>query len=135
MNKNHVLSEITQSALITNSENELLILCLSNWKWVFPWWRLNKWEKWIDWLNREVSEETWITKIEIISILEVDNWENKWTSQYGIFFHCNSENYDVVLSAEHIKYKWVSEKNLWNIDFFHPMLKIIAQKLYSLIKQ
>lgn len=128
MNKSEVF-EISQSALITDKD-KLLLLQTPIWKWVFPWWKIDIWEKWDTSLQREVNEELWKRNIQILSILEVDNWEYQSKNKFGVFFHCIAENVEnILLSDEHINYKWIWYEEVDNIEFFHEKMKKISKKV------
>lgn len=127
MNKSETF-EISQSALISH-DRKILVLQSKNWEWVFPWWKIDVWEKWNDALEREINEEIWKRNLQILSILEVDNWDYQWKSKFWVFFHCIADKVnDIILSNEHLDYKWVWYDELDNVNFFHNKMIDIAKK-------
>ncbi len=102
------LFEITQNIFLVNEYGELLLLQHSSGKWLLVGGRLNVSERWDDGLRREVREETGILEFSIEGVLQVDNWEQKKRHQYGVFFYGKTKKEGkIVLSNEHISYKWV----------------------------
>lgn len=123
--------EISQSALIINN-NKLLILQLANKKWVFVGWKINKNENYLDSLQREVNEEIGFRKVQILNILTVDNWMYDWIPKYGVFFKCIIDNVEnIVLSNEHVDFKWITKDTIDTVDFFNEKMKNIAMKSLS----
>lgn len=120
--------EISQSALIIDN-NKLLILQLSNKKWVFVWWKINENENYVDSLQREVIEEIGFRKIKNLSIIAVDNWIYNWIPKYGVFFKCITDDVEnIILSNEHKDFKWITKDVINTIDFFNEKMKNIAIK-------
>ena len=123
--------EISQSALLVN-DNKLLILKIPSKQWVFVWWKINKDESYIEALQREVNEEIGLQKIYIEKILEVDNWIYNWIPKYWIFFKCTTNNINnIILSDEHIDYKWIDWEEIGRIHFFHEKMRQIALSAIS----
>ncbi len=79
----HLLTEITQSGVLV-SNWKLLILSLSKYpdRWVFPWWRVNEWELWIDSLKRELKEEIGIYDVDVKQVITLNNRKTKDTNIY-----------------------------------------------------
>jgi len=121
-NKEHEKTKVAQSVLLVRNKKILLLQHKSG-KWLLPGGRLNVQEKWIDGLLREVKEETGIIDIEIIGILEVDNWIHKNEPHYGVFMHGIPLSKTVILSDEHINFAWVPKENIQNYEFWNETLK------------
>lgn len=123
--KQHGLFEITQNIFLINEEGELLLLQHNNGKWLLVGGRLNVAEQWDNGLKREIEEETGISDFSIDGILQVDNWEYKGLHQYGVFFHGKTRKENkIILSGEHINYKWVkSLEEIRGLDFWAVELK------------
>lgn len=121
-NKEHVRVKISQAILLVYNK-KILILRHKSGKWLLPGGRLNVLETWIDGLFREIKEETGISGVEIVSILEVDNWITGDQPHYGVFFHGKSPTDTVVLSDEHIDYAWVSKDGIQNYEFWSDGLQ------------
>ena len=118
----HEKVKVAQSIFLVR-DKKLLILQHASGKWLLPGGRLNTGEKWIDGLLREIQEETSIRDVEIINILEVDNWTHKDEPHYGVFFQGASKSNEVVLSDEHIDFIWVSKDELINYEFWTEALQ------------
>jgi len=119
------LFKITQNIFLINEEGELLLLQHSSGKWLLVGGRLNASEQWENGLRREVVEETGITEFSVEGVLQVDYWEHKGLHQYGVFFYgkTKKEN-EVILSGEHISYKWVkSAEEIKELEFWAPELQ------------
>ena len=125
MSDQHLLAEITQSAVIFYN-GKILVLELTNfpWKRVFPGGRINQWEYWLEGLKRELKEEIGIEKFEVNNVISIDNWDTKKWSQMGMFYSCTIWENKVLLSSEHSNYRRVGiNDNLDEIDFYHPFLR------------
>lgn len=88
--------------------------------------RVEPGEKWSDCLLREIKEETGLS-VKIGKPFFVNEWRpvvkgEQWQI-VGIFFECEAENENVVLSQDHDAYKWVVSENFRNdglIENLHP---------------
>jgi 8-oxo-dGTP pyrophosphatase MutT (NUDIX family) len=126
----HVLMQIVQQAIILNRQGQILILLRPEGVWQFAGGRLEEGERWDDGLRREVSEETGITDLEIVSVLMVDNFE--WQSQqlYSAYFLCRTPATAVQLSPEHVEYRWLNrDDDLRKISFWHDNLRTLAERV------
>lgn len=120
----HLIAEVTQSAIITYNK-KILILELADYPWrrVFPGWRINKWEKRFEWLKREVKEEINRDDLTIKWVITIDNWTTKTWDQIGIFYLCNVEWEEIELSWEHCNYHRIwAHKDVTLFNFYHPLL-------------
>ena len=92
MSDQHLLAEITQSAVIFYN-GKILVLELTNfpWKRVFPGGRINQWEYWLEGLKRELKEEIGIEKFEVNNVISIDNWDFKYPEAYNPFAKGDSE--------------------------------------------
>lgn len=111
--------EVATKAIIINKRSEVLILQRSSndnyasWEFDLPWWRLNLWEDPINWIKRELLEETWIN---IDNFIPIKTWSfSKNTTQIIWITYISeyiSNNYCIKLSDEHKSYKWLKENDL-----------------------
>ena len=121
-NQEHEKTKVSQSILLV-CDKKVLILKHKSGKWLLPGGRLNVQEYWKDGLLREVKEETGIGEIEIVGVLEVDNWEHKGEPHYGVFLHGIPSTDEVTLSGEHSDFAWVSKEDIQNYDFWNESLQ------------
>jgi 8-oxo-dGTP pyrophosphatase MutT (NUDIX family) len=121
---NYSLFKITQNIFLLNKNNEFLILKHKSGKWLLPGGRLEIGESWLKGLIREIKEETGINNFKIKSIFQVDTWEYKGDSYFGIFYIGKTDINQVILSVEHIDYKWIkTAKEIDLLDFWNDVLK------------
>lgn len=119
--------EIVQQAVIVNPRGEVLLLRRPQGVWQFPGGRLEEGEGWEEGLRREVSEETGIDDLQIVSILMVDNFVWEEQELYSTYFLTRTSTNSVRLSSEHVEYRWVGEvAELTTIDFWHDKLRILT---------
>jgi|FLOH01.1.fsa_nt_gi 8-oxo-dGTP diphosphatase len=121
-NNEHEKTKVSQSILIVR-DNKILILQHKSGGWLLPGGRLNVKEKWLSGLLREIKEESSIKDVEIVNILEVDNWTHKNESHYGVFFHGVSASDVVRLSDEHQDFAWVSKEEIKDYKFWNEALQ------------
>ncbi len=84
-------------------------------------------------LKREVEEETGITDFEIVKALDVFHWyqeEPKW-DMIGLTFWCKTNTREVILSEEHVKFKWLKPKDALKISNH----QIVTSNLKQYIKE
>ncbi|MDP3729447.1 MAG: NUDIX hydrolase [bacterium] len=123
----HQLFTVTQNAIIQDNKGRVLILEQEG-KWMLPGGMINENEvSWLDALKREVFEETGISELEVIGVLEVDCWrDEKGRFFYGANFLCTtseSQMKNIKLSSEHNQFVWVAKEDLGNYNFFHEKIK------------
>ncbi|MBU3922680.1 NUDIX hydrolase [Patescibacteria group bacterium] len=120
--ENHKLFKVNQNAIISNKNNEILILQKDG-KWLLPGGRIEESDKtWEQALRREIKEETGINDFKIERISEVGMSDSGNT--YIIVFICKIESIpEIKLSHEHQKYEWVSLKDIDNYEFWHKDIK------------
>ena len=115
-----ILRESGAEAYITNTQSG---------KWQLPGGRVEKGEKFQDALIREITEETSLN-VEVKSPILVGEWRpnirGKQHQIIGIFVSCFTATTDVVLSAEHDKYTWVSKENYKDYQIIQPDNQAIA---------
>ncbi|MDB4978654.1 MAG: hypothetical protein JWM56_840 [Candidatus Peribacteria bacterium] len=135
----HLLTEVTQGALLFGPDNKLLILQLPNGpkgqksdgKWLLPGGRLHVQEKWIDGLLREIEEETKITDVEVGRVLGVDNWMGFQQPQYGVYFLCKTATPNVILSKEHKGFAWITREEIHQFPYLHPHLPALLEMAFA----
>lgn len=65
----------------------------SNWKTLFPWWKMEKWESISQAVSREIFEETWLIVKRIEDILRIRTFEDSEWKQYKWFYClCTTED-------------------------------------------
>lgn len=131
---NHGLYKITQNIFLLNDENKVLILQHKSGKWLLPGGRLEAGENLLQGLKREVEEEISIKDFVVDSIFQVDTWEYKGSSYFGIFYTGRLETEEIKLSEEHLDYKWikniteVDSLDFWNNDLKDRIIKFLRSK-------
>lgn len=102
------------AAILENPEGEILLIKRAPDNppenvWDVVGGAVEQFEDPFDGLKREVVEETGIADFEIVKALDVFHWyqeDPKW-DMIGLTFWCKTETTEVVLSSEHVEYKWL----------------------------
>jgi 8-oxo-dGTP pyrophosphatase MutT (NUDIX family) len=130
----HLLAKIGQYVLITNSNNQVLLLERERSKnWSLPGGRLDKPDK--DWkraLIREVSEETGLT-VNKLQPFDVKLIEDPHQIKYCVFFTAQTTDLtQLQISKEHSSSKWVTNKDLADIVIDdEPKVREILEHYFS----
>jgi len=127
----HQLFEITQSAVLQNSNGEVLILQHKSGPWLLPGGRINQGEYYLDALKREVKEETGFSDFSIQKILEVDSFIDESKAKYSVTFLCSAPDFKAKLSEEHKVFAWVTKETLDNYNFWHENIKKRVKKAFE----
>lgn len=108
-------SQVAVKAVIKNQDNKYLIVREGE-RWQAVGGRLEKGEKLEDGLRRETQEETGITGLQVGKVIHVDEWfakpEGDLKHIIALFFLCEVNSDDVILSDEHQEYAWVTVDDL-----------------------
>ncbi len=129
----YFVSQIVQTAVLLNSDGNVLILRTPEGKWQLPGGRLNEGESWEDGLRREIREETGIADVEILSITMVDNWEFRGALMYGVYFLCRTSEANVIISDEHTAFRWIGrDDDLNTIEFWHENLRVLTSRALAM---
>lgn len=126
----HAQFEVSQGAVIEDKKGDVLLLRLKNGDWGLPGGHLHKNEDWFAGLQREIREETGITKFNINGFVDI----SVFGSCYGVCFHASVEGVQplIVLSDEHAAFAWVSSsKEVDNYTFCHPTLRKCVFKVFG----
>jgi 8-oxo-dGTP diphosphatase len=87
-------------------------------------------EPFMDALMREVKEETGLKVRPILPIM-IDGWmpaiESVPHQIIGIFYLCEAESDNVVLSHEHDDFVWIKPYEIKNYDVPHPVPQIFGK--------
>lgn len=117
------LFRISQNIVLKNAEGKALILQHPNGMWLLPGGKINKGEGWHEALERELREETGITKFSVDSLINTDNWIEGGQAYYAVTFVCSvPQGTGVILSPEHVTYAWVGVADLDKYHFWHQSL-------------
>lgn len=131
----YFVSQIVQTAVLLNSDGNVLILRTPEGKWQLPGGRLNEGESWEDGLRREIREETGIADVEILSITMVDNWEFRGALMYGVYFLCRTSEAKVIISDEHTAFRWIGrDDDLNTIEFWHENLRVLTSRALAMLR-
>ncbi|MEO6761359.1 MAG: NUDIX hydrolase [Candidatus Saccharimonadales bacterium] len=108
-------NQVDVKAVIKNSDGKFLIVREGD-RWQAVGGRLEKGEKLEEGLRRETKEETGITEIKVGKIIHVDEWFSKPEGELkhivALFFLCEVNSNEVILSEEHQEYLWVAPNEL-----------------------
>jgi len=84
-------------------------------------------------LQREIKEETGIIEYLVIKALDVFHWyqeDPKW-DMIGLTFWCRTKAKEIVLSHEHVEYKWLKPNEALDISTHD----IVTNNLKQFIKE
>jgi 8-oxo-dGTP pyrophosphatase MutT (NUDIX family) len=126
-------------AVITTTNNEILILKLNNGFWDLPGGRLQKGETIETTLKREIFEETGITELKnIVHLVFAPALYTIIThkEEYGVIltvYHSKLSNAykAITLSSEHSEYKWVSKDEAIEA-LQHQFPQVLLEKISQL---
>lgn len=82
-------------------------------KWEFPGGKIEKNEKIIEGILREVKEETGLNVTLLGEVSRIENDERTAITYFG-----KSENNNVLISSEHIEYKWMNQNKIKEFEGF-----------------
>jgi len=118
MSDKHLQAKIGQYALITNSENRLLVLQRQHSKtWCLPGGSLNVDAEWDESLLRELYEELNLACLNP-KPFRVNILKDNHQVEYCVYFTVDSPDAsDVRLSDEHSDLKWIKLDDLKRLDF------------------
>jgi len=121
---NHCCFKITQNIFFLNQDGKFLVIQHKDGKWLLPGGRLHMGENWFKGLQREIKEETGILDFTISSVFQIDTWKYKKDFYFGVFYIGKTNKINIILSSEHINYKWINTTNEINsLDFWNKNLK------------
>ena len=108
-------------------EGKILLLKESNkykdgtnvWRYDIVWGRVEPWERFDEWLVREIQEETWL-EVTTWKPFHVWEWrpEVRWEKWQIIatFFICNSKIDNIILWDDHSEYIWINPSQYKNYN-------------------
>ena len=84
-------------------------------------------------LKREIFEETGISEYVIIKALDVFHWyqEEPMWDMIGLTFWCKTKTREIILSDEHMEYKWLTQEDALKISNH----QIVTSNLKQFIKE
>jgi 8-oxo-dGTP diphosphatase len=113
-----------QKAFIVNSNKEILILKRQNSEvyndlWDVPGGKLEEGDSLLEAITREIKEETGLKLEKIIAVLSSSKFQGQASDKPIIFrnIYLVKANGDVVISSEHVEYKWIKVLDLDNYAF------------------
>ena len=128
---------VVVSAVIENSEGKILLAKRSPDKAYPDLWEdvgggLEPNEKPEDGLLREIREETGLSDIEIVKPLTVFHFfhggkKDTENEIVGISYWCRTKTNEIILSDEHIEYRWVSPKEAVKYPLHEALRKLICE--------
>lgn len=126
------------AAIIENQDNKILLLkrAPNNFPeniWDVVGGRVEQFENPFDGLEREIIEETGIKDFEIMKAIDVFHWfqEDKKFDMIGFTFWCKTNKNEVILSNEHVEYKWLNPEEALEISTHH----IVTSNIQMFIKE
>lgn len=107
--------------------------------WELPGGRMHKDEQVLDALKREIKEETGITQIEMIGVVDADLAQLPYrdgVQGFLVTYLVFATQNDVEISAEHSEYRWMTleeiEKNPDSKEWFKTRLHKVAHRIEEL---
>jgi nucleoside triphosphatase len=125
------LFQVTQGAIIKNSEGAVLVLRLPNDSWILPGGHVDKGENWEEAFRRELKEELGIENFTVKSLVDIRSWLSKDRdhSIYAVTFLIDALDFnEPKLSEEHIQHAWVTLENINDYKFLDEIAKSRVQK-------
>ena len=125
---NSLIEEVGQftfcvAAILENEEDEILLIKRAPDNppanvWDVVGGAVEQFEDPFDGLKREVVEETGITDFEIVKALDVFHGfqEKPKLDMIGLTFWCKTKTREVILSDEHVEYKWLTPTDALKIS-------------------
>lgn len=112
----YAFMKLCVAGIIKNKNNEILFLKRSaSGYWVPPCGGVEKNEKILDALHREIYEEAGI-KVKVGEIIEVWQGVHEDEPVFSVSYLCEALNDKVTLSDEHVEYKWVPVEQLQKVN-------------------
>lgn len=112
-----------------NENNKFLIIKRSdkvrtdNFMWDFPGGRLEFSEKPLEALEREIREETGLTDVVIGDPINLWTFmKDEQTQIIGVTYLCKNSSQEVILSDEHLEYRWISKEEVPNYNICEGMV-------------
>jgi len=126
------------AAILENTEGEILLVKHAPGNFPENIWdvvggAVEQYEDPFDGLKREVEEETGITDFEVVKALDVFHWyqeDPKW-DMIGLTFWCKTGTTKIVLSKEHVEYKWLKPEEALKISTH----QIVTSNLIHYVKE
>jgi len=118
-------------------DNKALITQLAQGKakdlWDIPGGRINKNEIAEQGFRREIKEELGIENFEIISVVDYEIWSPRPHYTVCAIAHLIKSDADtIILSDEHQDYKWISEDEINQYEFFWGCSPRMLKKAFEL---
>lgn len=120
-------SQVTVKAVIRNQNGKYLIVREGE-RWQAVGGRLEKGERLVEGLKRETEEETGIDNLQVGETVHVDEWFSKPEGELkhivAVFYSCDVDSDEIVLSSEHQEYAWAlpAELDIYG-DKLEPEIK------------
>ena len=129
MDNNFEYFEVTQKALLVRNNKILVALDTAANKWDLPGGRIDKGEKDADSaFAREVLEELGIEKFEKIDIADREIFINKrGNPSCAIGILIKNDDDELIISDEHLEFKWINENEIKNYEFTHPQIVALVK--------
>lgn len=104
----HHTAEITQQAILFNSDGEVLMLKYADdtRKWTFPGGRLHPDESPEEGIRREVHEETGMD-VDVLLPIYTTAFSYGGTDKFGVAYLCETDRDGVEISEEHQDWQWI----------------------------
>jgi 8-oxo-dGTP diphosphatase len=110
---NHKLFQVGQKAFIDRDGKVLVVFRTNGWL-DFPGGRIDQGESdIIEALKREVREET---ALEVEVGAPFATWLGRGDTVYLVGYRCRYVSGEVVLSEEHVSFRWVNRRNFTEVD-------------------
>lgn len=137
MAKEKELLEVTQKVLLARKNKILIALDEAAGKWDLPGGRIDKNETDANAsFAREVLEELGLQSFKQLSIVGREILVNRRgvpTCAIGILINNDSDK--LIISKEHLEFKWIIEDEINNYDFIYPQIVALVVATFKYLNQ
>jgi len=129
---------VAQKAIIHNEDGKILAIRRSKdsprpLTWDLPRGNLEFGEKLESSILREIEEETKIETENLVLLNIFENLDSNNLFRVTIGYTAKAKTINVVLSHEHIDFKWVTPEEFTKLDIYEPHRKLIEQFKLKLV--
>lgn len=118
MQKTRQFVDVSQVAVIIYDDKCLILEdAASPGKWLLPGGRIDEGEDQDTAFRRELKEEIGLTQYKNLGLVDFDVWYQENEGKSGVAYLVQVDNNEVVLSPEHLQYRWISEDEIDSFQY------------------